>query len=254
MNTAETRRSSSADPDEVRHFASLADEWWNERGKFKGLHAFNPARLQFIVEAARNHRTDRGARFRALEGLSVLDIGCGGGILSEPLARLGGRVTGIDPVPQAVEVAKAHALQSGLAIDYRNVLVEDLAPDGQAFDLVIASEVIEHVPDPLAFLKACRQVTVPDGLLVVSTLNRTAKSYALAIVAAERFLGLIPKGTHDWNKFIKPDELDAMLTDAGFEPRARAGLVLNPLAGGWSVSGTDLSINYIAAAVARTSA
>jgi 2-polyprenyl-6-hydroxyphenyl methylase/3-demethylubiquinone-9 3-methyltransferase len=247
---AETRHSPSLDASELRHFEGLAKDWWDERGKFGGLHAFNPARLAFIVAEAQRWRDIQGRAFRPLEGLAILDIGCGGGILSEPFARLGGAVTGIDPVAESIGVARVHAKKQGLAIDYRAATAEELAAEGRVFDVVVASEVIEHVADVASFLKTCRALAKPGALLIVSTLNRTPKAYALAIVAAERVLGMAPKGTHDWKKFIKPEELDAALKLAEFQPGRRCGIVFKPLMGAWSLSDTDLSMNYIMAAEA----
>ncbi|MGC2629547.1 MAG: bifunctional 2-polyprenyl-6-hydroxyphenol methylase/3-demethylubiquinol 3-O-methyltransferase UbiG, partial [Rhodomicrobium sp.] len=192
------------DAEELRRFERLATEWWDERGKLRALHAINPARLKFIVEEVKRWRPDQGRAFRPLEGVKAIDIGCGGGILSEPLTRLGASVTGIDPIEESVGVAKAHAEAIGLSITYRSATAEDLVREGLVFDAVVASEVVEHVADVSSFLKTCRSLCKPGGLLILSTLNRTAKSYGLAIVAAERVLGLVPPGTHDWKKFIKP--------------------------------------------------
>ncbi len=242
---AETRHSPSLDAAELRHFEGLAKDWWNERGKFGGLHAFNPARLAFIVAEVQSWRDQQNQSFRPLTGLSVLDIGCGGGILSEPLARLGGSVTGIDPVEESVGVATVHAKKQGLDIAYRAAPAEVLASEGCTFDVVVASEVIEHVADVASFLKTCSTLCRPGGLIIVSTLNRTPKSYALAIVAAEHILGLAPRGTHDWKKFIKPEELEAALKQAGFNAGRRCGIVFKPLMGVWSLSDRDLSVNYI---------
>lgn len=247
---AETRHSPSLDAAELRHFEGLAKEWWDERGKFGGLHAFNPARLAFTVAEVQSWRNQQNQSFRPLDGLSVLDIGCGGGVLSEPLARLGGSVTGIDPVEESIGVAALHAKNQGLNIAYRAATAEALASEGCTFDMVVASEVIEHVADVSSFLKTCRALCKPRGLLIISTLNRTTKSYALAIVAAEHILGLAPKGTHDWKKFIKPEELQAALKQAGFEIGRLSGMVFKPLMGVWSLSDRDLSINYILSAEA----
>jgi 2-polyprenyl-6-hydroxyphenyl methylase/3-demethylubiquinone-9 3-methyltransferase len=247
---AETRHSPSLDAAELRHFEGLAKEWWDERGKFGGLHAFNPARLAFIVAEVQRWRNRQSQTFRPLDGLAALDIGCGGGILSEPLARLGGTVTAIDPVEESIGVARLHAQKQGLSIDYRAATAEELAEERRVFDLVVASEVIEHVADVASFLKTCRALCKPGALLIVSTLNRTPKAYGLAIVAAEHILGMAPKGTHDWKKFIKPEELDAALKLAGFASGRRCGMVFKPLMGAWALSETDLSINYILAAEA----
>ncbi len=247
---AETRRSPSLDAEELRRFERLASEWWDERGKLRALHAINPARLAFIVEEAKRWRSGLGPAFRALDGLNAADIGCGGGILSEPLARLGASVTGIDPIEESVGVAKAHAQAMGLSITYRTATAEDLAREGCVFDAVVASEVVEHVADDSSFLRTCRSLCKPGGLLILSTLNRTAKSYGLAILAAERVLGLVPPGTHDWKKFMKPEELDTALEEAGFKRISLSGIVFNPLRGAWGLSETDLSVNYMASAEA----
>jgi 2-polyprenyl-6-hydroxyphenyl methylase / 3-demethylubiquinone-9 3-methyltransferase len=247
---AETRQSPSVDTLELRHFKTLADEWWDERGKFRGLHAFNPARLAFIVEEVQTWRGERNLGFRPLAGLSVLDIGCGGGILSEPLARLGANVSGIDPVAEAIEVASAHANKQGLEIAYQALTAENLARNGIAFDIVIASEVIEHAANPESFLATCRSLCKEGGLIVLSTINRTAKAFGLVVIAAEHILGLVPRGTHDWKKLIKPEELEAALVAARFRSLRRAGLVFRPLAGGWGLSRSDLSLNYIISAKA----
>ncbi len=246
---AETRRSPSLDTEEVKRFERLAKEWWDERGKFRALHAFNPARLRFIIEEIQG-RTGKSPAARPLGGLSVIDIGCGGGILSEPLARLGANVTGIDPAGESIGVASAHAEKLGLAIAYRTATAEDIAREGSAFDAVIASEVVEHVADTGSFLKTCRALCKPGGLFILSTLNRTAKSYGLAILAAEYVLGLVPRGTHAWKKFITPEELDRALETAGFKRLRQSGIVFNPLTGAWSLSGSDLSMNYIVSAEA----
>jgi 2-polyprenyl-6-hydroxyphenyl methylase/3-demethylubiquinone-9 3-methyltransferase len=247
---AGTRQNPSLDAEELHHFEGLAKEWWDEGGKFRALHAFNPARLTFIVEEAQRWRPGRSSGFHPLEGLELADIGCGGGILSEPLARLGARVTGIDPVEQSIFAARTHAQNLGLSISYRAATAEDLARESCVFDVVIASEVVEHVADVDAFLKTCRALLRPGGLLILSTLNRTAKSFFLAILAAERVLGLIPAGTHDWKKFIKPEELGRTLHHAGFHRLRQSGIVFNPIAGAWRLSSGDMSINYIVSAEA----
>ncbi len=247
---AETRRSPSLDEEELRRFERLAGEWWDERGKLRALHAINPARLAFIVEEVKRWRPAQGTAFRALDGLGVIDIGCGGGILSEPMTRLGASVTGIDPIEESASAARAHAQAMGLSITYRTATAEDLVREGQTFDIVAASEVLEHVADAGSFLRTCRSLCEPGGLLILSTLNRTAKAYGLAILAAERVLGLVPPGTHDWKKFIKPEELEAALSEAGFKRLTFNGIVFNPLRGAWSLSETDLAVNYMASAEA----
>jgi 2-polyprenyl-6-hydroxyphenyl methylase / 3-demethylubiquinone-9 3-methyltransferase len=243
-------QSPSLDEEEVRRFERLASGWWDERGRFRALHAINPARLAFIVEEVNRWRPGQAGAFRPLEGLEVADIGCGGGILSEPMTRLGARVTGIDPVAESIGIARAHARGAGLSIAYLNATAEDLAREGRTFDAIVASEVVEHVADLDSFLGTCRALVKPGGLLILSTLNRTAKAYGLAILAAERLLGLVPPGTHDWKKFKKPEELEAALGQTGFRRVSFGGIVLNPLMGTWGLSETDLAVNYMASAEA----
>ncbi len=247
---AETRRSPSLDAEEVRRFETLAKELWDERGKFRALHAINPARLAFIAGEVQRWRGAQGPSFHPLGGLGIIDIGCGGGLLSEPLSRLGGNVTGIDPVAESIGIAQAHAQNLGLPIAYRNATAEDLVHEGCVYDAVIASEVVEHVADVDSFLKTCRALCKPGGLFILSTLNRTAKSYGLAILAAEHLLGLVPPGTHDWKKFIKPEEMEMALIAAGFKRLSLNGIVFNPLSGAWGLSRTDLAVNYMVSAEA----
>ncbi|MEC9433526.1 MAG: bifunctional 2-polyprenyl-6-hydroxyphenol methylase/3-demethylubiquinol 3-O-methyltransferase UbiG [Pseudomonadota bacterium] len=240
------------DPAEIAKFEAMAAEWWDPHGKFKPLHMLNPCRLGYIVEQigaefARDLTADR-----PFEGLRLLDIGCGGGLLSEPMARMGAAVVGVDPAPRNIPVAQVHAAQSGLAIDYRCTTAEALLEAGEAFDVVLNMEVVEHVPDPAAFLGACAGLLKPGGLMVCSTLNRNPKSFAMAIVGAEHIMRWLPRGTHDWQKFITPDELQALIRGAGLEPVDRKGFVFNPLTWGWSISARDLSVNYVTASVRRS--
>lgn len=233
------------DPAEVSKFEAMAAEWWNPNGKFKPLHMLNPCRLDYIttqiaVEFDRDLRAPR-----PFEGLRLLDIGCGGGLLSEPMARLGATVVGADAAARNIPVARIHAEQSGLAIDYRHTAAEDLVAQGESFDVVLNMEVVEHVSDPLTFLTACHELLKPGGLMVCSTLNRNAKSFAMAILGAEWVMRWLPKGTHDWSKFITPDELYDLLRRAGLEPVDRKGMVFNPLGWSWSLSARDLSVNYV---------
>lgn len=239
------------DPSEVAKFEAMAAEWWDPKGKFKPLHQMNPCRLGYITaqiaaEFGRDLREDR-----PFAGLRLLDIGCGGGLLSEPMARLGADVLGADAAPRNIPVAQIHAEQSGLAIDYRHTTAEDLAAAGEAFDVVLNMEVVEHVADPLAYLTACQQLLKPGGLMVCSTLNRNAKSFAMAIIGAEWVMRWLPKGTHDWNKFITPDELADLITRAGLAVVDRKGMVFNPVSWSWSLSDRDLSVNYVTASVKR---
>lgn len=236
------------DAAEVAKFEAMASEWWDPNGKFRPLHRMNPCRLDYVVrQIAAQHGRDP-ARMRSLDGLRVLDIGCGGGLLTEPLARLGARVTGIDAAPGTVDVARVHAGQMGLTIDYRHATAEALAEAGERYDAVLAMEVVEHVPDPAGFIGACARLLEPGGILILSTLNRTARSFALAIVGAEYLLGWLPRGTHDWSRFLTPEELAAMLRQAGLEPVDRKGMVLDPLRGEWRLS-TDLGVNHLSTAL-----
>lgn len=241
----------SIDPAEVAKFEAMAAEWWNPTGKFKPLHQMNPCRLDYITRqiAAEFDRDLTAAN--PLAGLRLLDIGCGGGLLSEPMARLGATVVGADAAPRNIPVAQLHAAQMGLTIDYRHTTAEDLAAAGEQFDVVLNMEVVEHVADPLAYLTACQRLLKPGGLMICSTLNRNAKSFALAIVGAEWVMRWLPKGTHDWQKFITPDELYDLIRRAGLDPVDRKGMVFNPLAWSWSLSSRDLSVNYVTTSVRR---
>ncbi len=239
------------DPAEVAKFEAMAAEWWDPNGKFKPLHQMNPCRLDYITTqvAAEFGRDLRQPR--PFAGLRLLDIGCGGGLLSEPMARLGADVVGADAAARNIPVAQLHAEQSGLAIDYRNVAAEDLAAAGEQFDVVLNMEVVEHVADPLTYLTACQQLLKPGGLMICSTLNRSAKSFMMAIVGAEWVMRWLPKGTHDWAKFITPDELYNLIRRAGLDPVDRKGMVFNPLGWSWALSDRDLSCNYVTASVKR---
>lgn len=243
--------STSIDPAEVAKFEAMAADWWDPHGKFKPLHMLNPCRLDYITSqiAAEFDRDLTGPK--PFEGLRLLDIGCGGGLLSEPMARLGATVIGADAAPRNIPVAQIHAQQSGLEIDYRHTTAEDLAAAGERFDVVLNMEVIEHVADPQAFLVACHDLLKPGGLMICSTLNRNPKSYAMAIVGAEVVMRWLPKGTHDWAKFITPDELYALIRGAALDPVDRKGMVFNPLLWRWSLSDRDLSVNYVTASVRR---
>lgn len=239
------------DPSEVAKFEAMAAEWWDPAGKFKPLHEMNPCRLKYITQQiAAEYERDLTAH-QPFTGLRLLDIGCGGGLLSEPMARLGADVVGADAAAGNIPVAGIHAAQSGLAIDYRNTTAEALAEAGEQFDVVLNMEVVEHVADPLAYLTACRRLLKPGGLMICSTLNRNAKSFALAIVGAEWVMRWLPKGTHDWRKFITPDELCDLIRRAGLEPVDRKGMVFNPVSWRWSLSDRDLSVNYVTASVKR---
>ncbi len=237
------------DPAELDKFRALADRWWDPHGPLRPLHLMNPTRLDWLLRACRAQLPCAPGR-RPLSGLSVLDVGCGGGLLAEPLARLGGAVTAIDPEPENIAVARSHAAACGLAIDYRAVTVEALAAEGRRFDLVTALEVIEHVPDPAAFARALAAVTRPGGLVVLATLSRTLASWVAAIVAAEHLLGWLPRGTHDWGRFLRPSELARHLRAAGLRPVALTGLAFEPAYERFTLT-RDPSINYMLAAVAE---
>ena len=239
------------DPAEVAKFEAMAAEWWDPNGKFKPLHLMNPCRLDYITrQIAAEFGRDLTAR-APFAGLRILDIGCGGGLLSEPMARLGAEVVGADAAPRNIPVAQLHAEQSGLTIDYRNITAEALAAAGEQFDVVLNMEVVEHVADPQAYLTACQQLLKPGGLMICSTLNRNPKSFMMAIVGAEWVMRWLPKGTHDWAKFITPDELYALIRGAGLDPVDRKGMVFNPVSWRWALSDRDLSVNYVTASVKR---
>jgi 2-polyprenyl-6-hydroxyphenyl methylase/3-demethylubiquinone-9 3-methyltransferase len=241
----------TVDPAEIAKFEAMAAEWWNPEGKFKPLHMLNPCRLDYIttqIAAEFGRDLDAPAPFA---GLRILDIGCGGGLLCEPMARLGATVVGVDAAARNIPVARIHAEQSGLAIDYRVGTAEDLAASGETFDVVLNMEVVEHVADPLGYLTACRQLLRSGGLHICSTLNRNAKSYVFAIIGAEQVMRWLPRGTHDWRKFITPDELYDLLRRAGLDPVDRKGMVFNFLTWSWSLSSRDLSVNYVTASLKR---
>ena len=239
----------TVDPSEIAKFEAMAAEWWNPNGKFKPLHMLNPCRLDYITTqiAAEFDRDLTGPK--PFDGLRILDIGCGGGLLSEPMARLGATVVGADAAERNIPVAQLHAEQSGLKIDYRHTTAEDLAAAGEQFDVVLNMEVVEHVADPLGYLTACRALLKPGGLHICSTLNRNPKSFMMAIIGAEHVMRWLPKGTHEWSKFITPDELFDLLRNAGLEPVDRQGFVFNPLTWAWKLSDRDLSVNYVTASV-----
>ena len=241
---------STVNPAEIAKFEAMAAEWWNPEGKFKPLHMLNPCRLDYITrQIAAEFGRDLTAR-APFAGLRLLDIGCGGGLLCEPMARLGATVVGVDAAPRNIPVAQLHAEQSGLQIDYRIGTAEDLAAAGEVFDIVLNMEVVEHVADPLTYLTACRRLLRPGGLHLCSTLNRNPKSYVFAIIGAEQVMRWLPKGTHDWARFITPDELFDLLRKAGLSPVDRKGMVFNFLGWSWRLSDRDLSVNYVTTSLA----
>ncbi|SDE63223.1 bifunctional 2-polyprenyl-6-hydroxyphenol methylase/3-demethylubiquinol 3-O-methyltransferase UbiG [Limimaricola pyoseonensis] len=240
---------STIDPDEVAKFEAMSAEWWDTEGKFKPLHMLNPCRLDYITgQIAAQFDRDLGAQ-APFAGLRLLDIGCGGGLLCEPMARLGATVVGADAAERNIPVARLHAEQSGLEIDYRHTTAEAMAEAGEAFDVVLNMEVVEHVASPIDYLTACHDLLKPGGLHICSTLNRNAKSYVMAIIGAEQVMRWLPKGTHDWNKFITPDELYDLMRRAGLTPVDRKGMVFNPLGWSWRLSERDLSVNYVTASL-----
>ncbi|NYS25210.1 bifunctional 2-polyprenyl-6-hydroxyphenol methylase/3-demethylubiquinol 3-O-methyltransferase UbiG [Rhodobacteraceae bacterium 2376] len=239
------------DPGEVAKFEAMAAEWWDPNGKFKPLHMLNPCRLDYITrQIAAEFDRDLSAP-APFKGLRILDIGCGGGLLSEPMARLGADVVGADAAERNIPVAQVHAQAQGLEIDYRHTTAEAMAAAGEAFDVVLNMEVVEHVADPLAYLTACQQLLKPGGLMICSTINRNSKSYVMAIIGAEHVMRWLPKGTHEWSKFITPDELYDLIRKAGLSPVDRKGFVFNPLRWDWLLSERDLSVNYVTASVKR---
>jgi len=236
---------SSIDPQEVERFSRIAAEWWDPKGKFAPLHKFNPVRLTFIREQALLRFGRDAKALRPFEGLKLLDIGCGGGLLCEPMARLGFEVMGVDASERNIGTASAHAAEQGLKIDYRASTAEDLlAEGGRRFDVILNMEVIEHVADPGAFLRSCAELLAPGGLMIVATLNRTLKALALAKMGAEYVLRWVPAGTHDWRKFLKPEELRSFLVGEDVSMQGPYGVAFNPLTGRW-VRTLDCDINYM---------
>ncbi len=238
-------KSASIDPAEIDKFRAMASEWWSPTGKFAPLHKFNPVRLDYIRQQAIDHfGLDATAR-RPLAGLRLLDAGCGGGLVSEPMARLGAAVTAIDAGDANIKAASVHADANEIEIDYRIGAIEGLIAAGESpFDIVLALEVVEHVTDPAIFLADCARLVRPGGLLIMATLNRTAKAYALAIVGAEHVLRWLPPGTHDWSRFVTPAEAAAALSGASMSPQAPQGVSFNPLTGKWALT-ADSSVNYM---------
>lgn len=244
VSTAQTVSSRSVDETEVEKFSRIAAEWWDPNGKFAPLHKLNPVRLAFIREAVAEHFGRDARALRPFEGLALLDIGCGGGLLSEPMAKMGFAVTGVDPSEKNVGTARAHAAQSGLAVRYEATSAESLVSEGAAFDVVLNMEVVEHVADLRAYLEACAQLVKPGGLMFVATINRTLKALALAKVAAEYILGWLPAGTHDWNRFVTPEQLKKMLEEADLTVLKIQGITFDPLGWDWRLS-SDTDVNYM---------
>ena len=250
MPTAsQTQSSSTIDAEDVARFTAIANEWWDERGKFAPLHRLNPARIGYIRDQIIQHRnvtaSFNGQSATPLNNLSLLDVGCGGGLICEPMARLGASVTGIDAGEQNIRVAALHAQSGGLAIDYRTASAEQLANTGAQFDVVLALEIVEHVANPSLFYDALAALVKPGGLLILSTLNRTTKSYLMAIIGAEYVMRWLPRGTHQWKQFVKPSEMAAALTKRQFTITDTAGIVYNPLQQSFHIDPRDLDVNYL---------
>jgi 2-polyprenyl-6-hydroxyphenyl methylase/3-demethylubiquinone-9 3-methyltransferase len=240
---------STVDQAETAKFAAMAEEWWDPDGKFAPLHKLNPVRLEFLRDRICTHFGRDPMATRPLDGLKLADIGCGGGLLSEPLSRLGATVTGIDAEEKNLRIAATHAETVGVGVDYRCDTVEAMAARGEAFDVVLNMEVVEHVADVELFLGASAALVNPGGIMFLATLNRTLKAFGLAIVGAEYIMGWLPRGTHDWNKFVRPSELAAPLRRAGLEMTEVTGVAFNPLKDRWSLAPKDLDVNYMAVAV-----
>ncbi|MFM2280567.1 MAG: 3-demethylubiquinone-9 3-O-methyltransferase [Pseudomonadota bacterium] len=232
------------DQSEVDRFSAMAAEWWSPTGKFRPLHKFNPVRLQYIRDHASAHFGRDPKAHRPLEGLRLLDIGCGGGLLSEPMARMGANVLGADASERNIGIASTHAAQTGVPVDYRAVTAEQLAAEGEMFDIVLNMEVVEHVSDVPFFIETCASMVKPGGLMFVATINRTFKAAALAIVAAENILRWLPRGTHQYEKLVRPEEIETPLGRAGMQVIERTGVFFNPIQNQWNLS-KDMDVNYM---------
>lgn len=241
---SDTAKSTTIDEAEIARFSALSAEWWNPNGKFRVLHKFNPVRLSYIRDSVTAHFGRDPRSTDCMNGLRFLDIGCGGGLLSEPMARLGADVLGADASRTNVEVARIHAEKTGTPVDYRCTSAEELAEAGEKFDVILNMEVVEHVADVGLFMQACCNMVKPGGLMFVATINRTAKAFALAIVGAEYVLGWLPKGTHQYDKLVKPSELDAAFDANGMRRIDAQGVFYNVLADEWRVS-RDMDVNYM---------
>jgi 2-polyprenyl-6-hydroxyphenyl methylase/3-demethylubiquinone-9 3-methyltransferase len=235
--------STTINKEEIQKFSKLADEWWDVNGKFKPLHMFNPIRIEYITESIKNHYKSENNKTNSFEGLEILDIGCGGGLISEPMARLGAKVTGIDASDKNINVAKIHSKKNNLEINYLKTSPENLTTFGK-YDVILNLEIVEHVDNVNLYIRSCHNLLKKNGLMFTATLNRSFTSYLKAIIGAEYILRWLPIGTHDWNKFIKPEELEELLTQEKFSTLNIKGLKFNPFLRKWSKS-SDLSVNYI---------
>ena len=242
-------RKKSIDNSEILKFQAMAEEWWDPNGKFKPLHMMNPCRLGYIVDQIKVHYFPDDNQKLPFKGLKILDIGCGGGLLSEPMARLGAQVVGADPAERNISVARIHAKQSNLNIDYRETTAEGLAEKSEKFNVILNMEVVEHVVDASGYLETCYQLLEPNGLMICSTINRNFKSYLNAIIGAEYIMKWLPKGTHDWKKFLTPEELSDLLGLSGFKVIDNKGFVFNKILWKWSISKHDLSVNYVTSSI-----
>ncbi len=241
----QTNTHTTIDDEEIANFSRMADEWWDEKGAFKPLHDLTPTRIAYIRDQLCGHFLKDPESSSPLQGLSILDVGCGGGLVAEPLTRLGGTMTGIDASEKNIGVAQAHAQQSGLTIDYRTTSAEALATDGTQYDVVLALEIIEHVADVSLFLDALSQLVRPGGIVIITTLNRTFKSYALAIIGAEYIMRWLPVGTHQWHKFLRPSEIVMPMNHRGFSQTDLTGMRYSPLSRSWSLDKKDIDVNYL---------
>ncbi len=237
-NIESDAENSTIDNAEIERFSRIAEEWWNIKGKFAPLHSMNPVRIEYIRDTILKH-------FEAINSLSLLDIGCGGGLIAEPMARLGAKVTAIDASEKNVAVASLHAEQMGLNIDYRCTTAENLVKTGEKFDVVLSLEIVEHVADINLFIKSACELLKPNGIIILSTLNRTVKSYALAIIGAEYIMRMLPVGTHTWSKFLRPSELCNILEHQNIDISELMGMVMNPLSQKWHPDPKDLAVNYL---------
>ena len=235
------------DKSEIEKFQAMAEEWWDPKGKFKPLHMLNPTRLRYIVDQICVEFDRDNRKKNPFSGLRILDIGCGGGLLSEPMHRLGAEVVGVDAADRNIKVAEIHAKKNGFSLDYRVGTTTSLLSEGESFDVILNMEVIEHVSDPSVYAKECFNLLKPNGLMICSTINRNFKSYLMLIIGAEHILRWLPKGTHDWAKFITPKELEAIFEMSGLTSVDMKGFVFNPASWGWSLSPSDLSVNYVMA-------